>query len=86
MTPVCERDHGAGEGAFKYRFCPTNEQAAELSRTVGCVRKVRNLAPAARTQAWARQEGRLAHGREVITVDRLFPPPSGAPPAAPSPR
>ncbi|MET8417433.1 helix-turn-helix domain-containing protein, partial [Streptomyces sp. NPDC005077] len=25
--------------AFKYRFHPTNEQAAELSRTFGCVRK-----------------------------------------------
>ncbi len=26
--------------AFKYRFHPTDEQAAELSRTFGCVRKV----------------------------------------------
>ncbi|MFJ8028500.1 RNA-guided endonuclease InsQ/TnpB family protein [Streptomyces sp. NPDC096311] len=42
--------------AFKYRFYPTDEQAAELSRTFGCVRKVYNLALAARTQAWARQE------------------------------
>jgi putative transposase len=42
--------------AFKYRFSPTDEQAAELSRTFGCVRKVYNLALAARTQAWARQE------------------------------
>ncbi|MER5382675.1 RNA-guided endonuclease TnpB family protein [Streptomyces sp. NPDC002688] len=42
--------------AFKYRFCPTDAQAAELSRTFGCVRKVYNLALAARTQAWARQE------------------------------
>jgi len=42
--------------AFKYRFYPTSEQAAELSRTFGCVRKVYNLALAARTQAWARQE------------------------------
>jgi putative transposase len=43
--------------AFKYRFYPTDAQAAELARTFGCVRKVYNLALAARTGAWtARQE------------------------------
>ncbi|QDY77470.1 RNA-guided endonuclease InsQ/TnpB family protein [Streptomyces qinzhouensis] len=42
--------------AFKYRFYPTDAQAAELSRTFGCVRKVYNLALAARTEAWARGE------------------------------
>ncbi|MCX4857339.1 RNA-guided endonuclease InsQ/TnpB family protein [Streptomyces canus] len=42
--------------AFKYRFCPTDVQAAELSRTFGCVRRVYNMALAARTAAWARQE------------------------------
>ncbi|KUN87233.1 transposase [Streptomyces griseoruber] len=42
--------------AFKYRFYPTGEQAAELSRTFGCVRKVYNMALAARTEAWTRQE------------------------------
>ncbi|GAB2449399.1 RNA-guided endonuclease InsQ/TnpB family protein [Streptomyces incanus] len=42
--------------AFKYRFRPTDAQAAELSRTFGCVRKVYNLALAARTEAWARRE------------------------------
>jgi putative transposase len=42
--------------AFKYRFRPTDAQAAELSRTFGCVRKVYNMALAARTEAWARQE------------------------------
>ncbi|MFJ1536526.1 RNA-guided endonuclease InsQ/TnpB family protein [Streptomyces mirabilis] len=41
---------------FKYRFYPTDAQAAELSRTFGCVRKVYNMALAARTEAWARQE------------------------------
>ena len=30
--------------AYKYRFYPTLEQAAELTRTFGCVRKVWNLA------------------------------------------
>jgi putative transposase len=42
--------------AFRYRFYPTDAQAAELSRTFGCVRKVYNMALAARTEAWARQE------------------------------
>ncbi|MGW4566991.1 RNA-guided endonuclease InsQ/TnpB family protein [Streptomyces sp. NPDC004561] len=42
--------------AFKFRFYPTDAQAAELSRTFGCVRKVYNMALAARTEAWARQE------------------------------
>jgi putative transposase len=42
--------------AFKYRFYPTDTQTAELSRTFGCVRKVYNLALAARTEAWTRQE------------------------------
>lgn len=42
--------------AFKYRCYPSDAQAAELSRTFGCVRKVYNLALAARTDAWVRQE------------------------------
>ncbi|GAP51513.1 transposase, IS605 OrfB family [Streptomyces azureus] len=42
--------------AFKYRFYPTDAQAVELWRTFGCVRKVYNMALAARTEAWARQE------------------------------
>ncbi|WP_328744016.1 transposase [Streptomyces sp. NBC_00285] len=50
MTTTCVKR------AFKCRFYPTDEQAAELSRTFGCVRKVYNLALAARTEAWTRQE------------------------------
>ncbi|WP_413803563.1 RNA-guided endonuclease InsQ/TnpB family protein [Streptomyces iranensis] len=42
--------------AFKYRFYPTDAQVAELSRTFGYVRKVYDMALAARTEAWARQE------------------------------
>ncbi|MFM9608761.1 RNA-guided endonuclease InsQ/TnpB family protein [Streptomyces niveiscabiei] len=45
--------------AFKYRFCPTDAQAAELSRTFGCVRKVYNLALAARTEAWTIRQERV---------------------------
>src|SRR5437763_12689307 len=45
--------------AFKYRFCPTDAQAAELARTFGCVRKVYNLALTARTQAWILRQERV---------------------------
>src|SRR5882757_4850561 len=45
--------------AFKYRFYPTDAQAAELSRTFGCVRKVYNLALAARTEAWTLRRERV---------------------------
>ncbi len=44
--------------AFKYRFYPTDAQAVELSRMFGCVRKVYNMALAARTE---------------VAVDRFFP-------------
>ncbi|WP_406729267.1 RNA-guided endonuclease TnpB family protein [Streptomyces sp. GD-15H] len=44
---------------FKYRFPPTEAQAAELSRTFGCVRKVYNLALAARTEAWTLRSERV---------------------------
>ncbi|MFB7900102.1 helix-turn-helix domain-containing protein, partial [Streptomyces xiamenensis] len=47
---------GRVKRAFKYRFCPSDAQAAELSRTFGCVRKVYNMALAVRTAAWARGE------------------------------
>ncbi|MGC5017991.1 RNA-guided endonuclease InsQ/TnpB family protein [Micromonospora sp. DT47] len=39
--------------AYKYRFYPLPEQAEQLSRTFGCIRKVYNLALDARTRAWA---------------------------------
>jgi putative transposase len=45
--------------AFKYRFYPTDAQAAELARTFGCVRKVYNLALAARTEAWTQRQERV---------------------------
>jgi len=43
--------------AFRYRFHPTDAQAAELSRTFGCVRLVYNRALEERTRAH-RNEGR----------------------------
>ncbi|CDR09689.1 RNA-guided endonuclease TnpB family protein [Streptomyces iranensis] len=45
--------------AFKYRFYPTDAQAADLSRTFGCVRKVYNLALAARSEAWILRQERV---------------------------
>ncbi|MFJ9443593.1 RNA-guided endonuclease InsQ/TnpB family protein [Kitasatospora sp. NPDC101235] len=45
--------------AFKFRFYPTDAQAAELSRTFGCVRKVYNLALQARTEAWTLRQERV---------------------------
>ncbi len=47
--------------AFKYRFYPTPEQAAELARTFGCVRKVYNMALSARTEAWALRQERVTY-------------------------
>jgi hypothetical protein len=38
---------------------PTDAQAAELSRTFGCVRKVYNLALQARTEAWMLRSERV---------------------------
>ncbi|GAA2787223.1 RNA-guided endonuclease TnpB family protein [Kitasatospora aburaviensis] len=45
--------------AFKYRFYPTDAQAAELSRTFGCVRLVYNRALAVRTEAWTVRRERV---------------------------
>ncbi|MDG4763143.1 transposase [Solwaraspora sp. WMMD406] len=47
--------------AFKYRFHPTPEQAAELARTFGCVRLVYNKALAARTEAWTQRQERVTY-------------------------
>ncbi|HEY0698438.1 MAG TPA: RNA-guided endonuclease TnpB family protein [Micromonospora sp.] len=45
--------------AFKYRFYPNPEQAAELARTFGCVRLVYNMALRARTEAWTLRQERV---------------------------
>lgn len=45
--------------AFKFRFYPSAEQADLLNRTFGCVRKVYNLALAARTEAWYQRQERV---------------------------
>ncbi|AUG81808.1 transposase [Kitasatospora sp. MMS16-BH015] len=48
--------------AYRYRFYPTDAQAAELSRTFGCVRKVYNMALQACTKAWALNQERVSYG------------------------
>jgi putative transposase len=53
---------GGVERAFRYRFYPSDAQAAQLSRTFGCVRKVYNLALAARSEAWAERRERVSYG------------------------
>lgn len=45
--------------AFKYRFYPTDEQAAQLSRTFGCVRLVYNWALQMRSEAYT------LHGEKI---------------------
>lgn len=49
------------ERAYKYRFFPTTEQENLLRRTMGCVRKVYNLALAARTEAWYERQERVQY-------------------------
>ncbi|MES9540010.1 RNA-guided endonuclease TnpB family protein [Actinomadura sp. NPDC000600] len=49
--------------AFKYRFYPTSEQAAELSRTFGCVRLVYNMALEERTRAWSGERRRISYAQ-----------------------
>ncbi|MGW4897098.1 RNA-guided endonuclease InsQ/TnpB family protein [Kitasatospora sp. NPDC004240] len=49
--------------AFKFRFYPTDVQAAELSRTFGCVRLVYNRALAARTEAWTTRRERVNYNQ-----------------------
>ncbi|WP_405530908.1 transposase [Streptomyces canus] len=47
--------------AFRYRFYPTGEQAAELSRTFGCVRLVYNKALEERTRAWYGEQRSISY-------------------------
>lgn len=47
--------------AYKYRFYPTPDQAAELNRTFGCVRYVYNRALEIRTRAWTQDQQRITY-------------------------
>ncbi|MFE1468207.1 RNA-guided endonuclease InsQ/TnpB family protein [Nocardiopsis dassonvillei] len=56
--------------AFRYRFYPTDAQAAELSRTFGCVRLVYNRALAERSTAWHQHQERVgySHTSTMLTA------------------
>ncbi|MFD5818891.1 RNA-guided endonuclease InsQ/TnpB family protein [Streptomyces sp. NPDC127038] len=56
--------------AFKYRFYPTAEQAAELSRTFGCVRLVYNRALEERTRAWNSEQRRISFAQSSAALTR----------------
>lgn len=70
VWPVCGRGRGSCEAGVQYRFYPSDVQTAELARTFGCVRKVYNLALAARTEGvGAAGAGQLRP--DVGDVDRV---------------
>jgi putative transposase len=56
--------------AFRYRFYPSDAQAAELSRTFGCVRLVCNRALAERSAAWQQRRERVgySHTSAMLTA------------------
>jgi putative transposase len=56
MTQVVKR-------AFKYRFYPTDAQAAQLSRTFGCVRLVYNKALDEHSRTYATQRRRIIYSQ-----------------------
>jgi len=66
--------------AFKFRFYPTDEQAAELSRTFGCVRLVYNRMLEERTRAY--RGGRLTLAKMDGPLDIMWsrPLPEGTEP------
>jgi putative transposase len=47
--------------AFKYRFLPTDEQAAQLAKTFGCARYVYNRALEYRTTAWQQEKKSIGY-------------------------
>jgi putative transposase len=54
--------------AYKYRFYPTPEQAAELARTFGCVRLVYNKALEERTRAYTEEGRRVSYGESSAAL------------------
>jgi putative transposase len=56
--------------AFQYRFYRTDEQAAELSRTFGCVRLVYNKALQERTAAWYGEQRRISYVQSSAALTR----------------
>ncbi len=64
--------------AYRFRFHPTNEQVAELSRTFGCARLVYNKALEERTRAYTLEGRKASYVQEAAltawkkTEDLLF--------------
>ncbi|MEU7908349.1 helix-turn-helix domain-containing protein [Actinoplanes sp. NPDC049118] len=58
----------AAKRAFRYRFYPSAEQAAELARTFGCVRLVYNMALQARSEAWTLRQERVNAARNLLAA------------------
>ncbi|WP_329347290.1 transposase [Streptomyces sp. NBC_01261] len=54
--------------AFEYRCYPTDRQAAELSRTFGCVRLVYNKALEERTRAWYSEQRRISYVQSAVAL------------------
>ncbi|WP_035753657.1 RNA-guided endonuclease InsQ/TnpB family protein [Parafrankia discariae] len=54
--------------AYRYRFYPNPEQAAQLARTFGCIRYVYNRALAERSRAWTGEQRRVTHAE----TDRML--------------
>jgi putative transposase len=54
--------------SYKYRWYPTEEQAAELARTFGCVRLVYNKALEARTAAWQAEQRRISYAATSVLL------------------
>lgn len=48
--------------AYKFRFYPTPEQERLLRRTLGCCRKVYNMALGVRNEAWAQRQEHITYG------------------------
>jgi putative transposase len=65
--------------AFKYRFFPTDAQAAQLGRTFGCARFVYNQALDYRSQAWQQDKKHINYNDTALKLtqwkqepDKLF--------------
>ena len=63
---------------FKFRFYPTPEQGAALSRTFGACRFVYNFALALRTQAWYERKERINYPRTSAELTKLKKQPDTA--------
>lgn len=64
--------------AFKYRFYPTETQAAELARTFGCVRYVYNWALDFRTKAYQQRGERVSYAETDLMLTKLKAEPNTA--------